>query len=97
MPEYYKKEIVLSTWNQTIQGYLERGSFTEDPKENALYIPDPNPDLCQGVGRRKKMIMNSMDESEAEPTIILCSKCDNFGQSTRDAPLHIMLRMWVEQ
>ena len=82
MPDYYRKKTVVNTWNHTLEGYLTRGSFTEDPKKNALYISDPNPDLCQGVGRRKKKrIRNNMDESEAGPAVILCSKCDNFGHS----------------
>ena len=82
VPEYYEKETVLSTWNQTIEGYLVRGSFTQDPKENAVYIPDPDLDMCQGVGRRKKKrIRNNMDESEASPAVIICSKCNNSGHT----------------
>ena len=58
------------------------GSFTEDPKENAVYIPDPDPDMCQGVGTRKnKRIRNNIDESEAGLTVQLCSKCNNSGHT----------------
>jgi hypothetical protein len=37
-----------------MQGYLVQGSFTENPKENVVHIPNPDPQLCQGVGRREK-------------------------------------------
>jgi hypothetical protein len=43
VPSYYKKEMILNTWNHTLVCYLVTGSFTEDPKENALYIPDLDP------------------------------------------------------
>jgi hypothetical protein len=35
--------MILNTWNHTLVGYLVTGSFTKDPKENALYIPDLDP------------------------------------------------------
>jgi hypothetical protein len=42
-----------------------QGSFTENPKENAVHTPNPDPQLCQGVGRRKKKrIRNNMDEQK---------------------------------
>jgi hypothetical protein len=48
---YFFKQTILDTWNRTIKGYLYLRSFTKDRKENALYISDPNPNMCQGVGR----------------------------------------------
>jgi hypothetical protein len=48
------KQTILDTWNHTLEGHLFISSFIEDPKGNATYIPDPNPELCQGVGRQKK-------------------------------------------
>jgi hypothetical protein len=38
VPWYYNKETVRNIWNQTIQGYLVQGSFTENPKENVVHI-----------------------------------------------------------
>ena len=82
VPWYYFKATVLATWNHTLEGYLFLGSFTQDPKENATYIPDPDPEMCQGVGRRKKKrIRNNMDAAEAGPSVQICSKCNNPGHS----------------
>ena len=33
VPSYYKKETVVNTWNQTLEGYLVIGSFIEDPRK----------------------------------------------------------------
>jgi hypothetical protein len=33
------------------------------------------------VGRRKKRIMNNMDEAEVGPFVQLCSKCNTLGHS----------------
>jgi hypothetical protein len=49
VPWYYNKEMVRNIWNQTIQGYLVHCSFTENPKENVVHIPNPDPQLCQGM------------------------------------------------
>jgi hypothetical protein len=54
VPWYYNKGTIWNIWNQTIQGYLVQGSFTKNPKENVVHIPNPDPQLCQGVERRKK-------------------------------------------
>jgi hypothetical protein len=68
VPKYFLKQTVLDTWNHTIEGYLHIGTFTQDPKDSVLYIPNPDPAMCQGVGRRKKKrIRNNMDEAEAGP------------------------------
>jgi hypothetical protein len=82
MPKYFLKQTVLDTWNHTIEGYLHLGTFTQDPKDSALYIPNPDLAMCQGVGRRKnKRIRNNMDEAEAGPQGKICSKCNNPGYS----------------
>jgi hypothetical protein len=79
---YYLKQTILDTWNHTLEGHLFISSFIEDPKGNATYIPDPNPELCQGDGRRKKKrIRNNMDEAEAGRSVALCSKCNNPGHT----------------
>jgi hypothetical protein len=68
VPKYFLKQTVLDTWNHNIEGYLHLGTFTQDPKDSALYIPNPDPVMCQGVGRcKKKRIRNNMDEAEAGP------------------------------
>jgi hypothetical protein len=82
MPKYFLKQTVLDTWNHTIEGYLHLGTFTQDPKDSVLYIPNPDPAMCQGVGRRKKKrIRNNMDEAEVGPQGQICSKCNNPGHS----------------
>jgi hypothetical protein len=48
MPKYFLKQTVPDTWNHTIEGYLHLGTFTQDPKDSALYIPNPDPAI---VGR----------------------------------------------
>jgi hypothetical protein len=79
---YYFKQTTLDTWNHTLECRLFISSFIEDPKGNATYIPDPNPELCQGIGRRKKKrIMNNMDEAKAGHSVALCSKCSNPGHT----------------
>jgi hypothetical protein len=81
-PKYFLKQIVLDTWNHTIEGYLHLGTFTQDPKDSVLYIPNPDPTMCQGVGRcKKKRIRNNMDKAEAGPRVQICSKCNNQGHS----------------
>jgi hypothetical protein len=78
MPKYFLKQTVLDTCNHTIEGYLHLGTFTQDPKDSVLYIPNPDPAMCQGVGRhKKKMIRNNMDEAEARPQGQICSECNN--------------------
>jgi hypothetical protein len=82
IPKYFLKQTVLDTWNHTIEGYLHLRTFTQDPKDSALYIPNPDPTMCQCVGqRKKKRIRNNMDEAEARPQGQICSKCNNPGHS----------------
>jgi hypothetical protein len=77
VPKYFLKQIILDSWNHTIEGYLHLGTFTQDPKDSALYIANPDTNMCQGVGRRKKKkLRNNMDEAEAGPQV-QCSKCNN--------------------
>jgi hypothetical protein len=65
-----------------IQGYLVQGTFTKNPKENVVHIPNPDPQLCQGVGRRKKKrIRNNMDEAKAGALVLMCYKCHNTGHT----------------
>jgi hypothetical protein len=75
-------------------------SFIEDPKGNATYIPDLNPELCQGIGRgKKKRIRNTMDEAEASRSVALCSKCNNPGHTykkctaTSTLAIHLVRQM----
>jgi hypothetical protein len=82
VPWYYTKETIRNIWNRTIQGYLRQGTFIENPKENVVHIPNPKPQLCQGVGRRKKKrIRNNMDEVEAGAAVVMCYKCHNTGHT----------------
>jgi hypothetical protein len=75
------KQTILGTWNHTLEGHLFISLFIEDPKGNATYIPDPNLELCQGVGRQKKGIKNKMDEAEVGRLVALCSKCNSPGHT----------------
>jgi hypothetical protein len=87
MPKYFLKQTVLDTWNHTIEGYLNLRTFTQDPKDSALYILDTDPAMCQGVGRcKKKRIRNNMEEAEAGPQGLIFSRCNN---PTRNAPKHL--------
>jgi hypothetical protein len=82
MPKYFLKQTILDTWNHIIEGYLHLGTYTQDPKDSALYIANPDPAMCQGVSRRKKKsIRNNMNEVEAGPQGQICSKCNNPGHS----------------
>jgi hypothetical protein len=82
VPKYFLKQTVLDTWNHTIEGNLHLGTFTQDPKDSALYISNPDPTMCQGVGRhKKKRIRNNKDEAGAGPRVQICSKCNNPGHS----------------
>jgi hypothetical protein len=101
VPKYFLKQTILDTWNHTIEGYLHLGTFTQDLNDSALHIPNPDPTMCQGVGRhKKKRIRNNMDEAEAGPQVQICSKCNNprhsykkcteasyFSTATSPAPL----------
>jgi hypothetical protein len=76
------KQTILDTWNHTLEGHLFISSFIEDPKGNATYIPNPNPELYQGIGRqKKKRIRNNMDEAVASRSMVLFSKCNNPGHA----------------
>jgi hypothetical protein len=64
---YFFKQTIFYTWNRTNEDYLYLGSFTKDPKENAIYIPDPNPDMCQGVGVRHGYPWVPTDQAHGRP------------------------------
>jgi hypothetical protein len=82
VPWYYVKKTVRNIWSRTIQDYLVQGTFTENAKENVVHIPNPDPQLCQSVGiRKKKKIRNNMDEAEAGPLVVMCYKYHNTGHT----------------
>ena len=82
---YYVKETIWATWRHEIYGYKMVGDFIQNLGDNASYIPDPDPDMVQGVGRRKKKrIQNNMDQSEAGPEVRLCSKCHETGHTYKN-------------
>ena len=73
------------TWRHEIYGFRILGDFITDPRCNASYIPDPNPEMFQGVGRRKKKrIRNNMDRLETGRDMRLCSKCHETGHTYKD-------------
>jgi hypothetical protein len=77
MSRYFFKQTILYTWNRIVEALKATSILVP-----SLYIPDPNLETCQGIGRRKKMmIRNSMNEGEAGPSVQLCSKCNNPGHS----------------
>jgi hypothetical protein len=82
VPWYYAKETIQNIWNRRIQSYLVQGTFTENPKENIVHIPNPDPQLCQGVGRpKKKRIRINMGKAEAGAAAVMCYKCHNTGHT----------------
>jgi len=82
---YFMKETIWMTWRHEIYGFRILGDFITDPGHNATYIPDPDPEMFQGVGRRKKKrIRNNMDRSEAGRDVRLCSKCHETGHTYKD-------------
>ena len=84
---YFLKEVIWATWNNEIYGYRMLGNFINNPREHARYIPDPNPEMFQGVGRRKnRRIRNNMDQSEAGADVRLCSKCHETGHNYKNCP-----------
>jgi hypothetical protein len=50
----FLKETIWATWRHEIYGYKMVGDFIDNPGNNASYIPDPDPDMVQDVGRRKE-------------------------------------------
>ena len=52
--QYFLKESIFMTWRNEIYGFRILGDFITDPGYNASYIPDPDPEMFQGMGRRKK-------------------------------------------
>ena len=47
---YFMKETIWMTWRHEIYGFRILGDFITDPGHNASYIPDPDPEMFQGVG-----------------------------------------------
>jgi hypothetical protein len=90
VPKYFLKQTILDTWNHTIEGYLHLGTFTQDPKDSVLYIPNPDPTMCQGVGRRKKKkIRNNMDELKLDLGCRYALSATIQDTPTRNAPKHL--------
>ena len=79
------KKTIWMTWRHEIYGFRILGDFITDPGHNATYIPDPDPEMFQGVSRRKKKrIRNNMDRSEAGRDVRLCLKCHETGHTYKD-------------
>ena len=79
------KETIWMNWRHEIYGFRILGDIIADPGHNASYIPDPDPEMFQGLGRRKKKrIRNNMDRSEAGRDVHLCSKCHETGHTYKD-------------
>ena len=82
---YFMKEIIWMTWRHEIYGFRILGDFIADPGHNASYIPDPDPEIFQGVGQhKKKHIRNNMDRSEAGRDVHLYLKCHEKGHTYKD-------------
>jgi len=76
------KDAIYHTWRHEVYGFAIAGSFTATPEGPADFIPNPHPDAKQKIGRRKmRRIRNDMDEAEAGPRIVICSKCNEFGHT----------------
>lgn len=81
VPHYFRKETIFQTWATEIYGYRVIGTFVDNPGQSANYIPDPSPEMFQGIGRRRKRIRNNMDEAEAGRDVPICSKCLTPGHT----------------
>ena len=79
---YYMKDAIYHTWRHEINGFAIVGSFTSTPQGAPDFIPNPHPDMRRKQGRRKtRRIRNDMDDAEAGPRVIICSKCNDFGHT----------------
>ena len=79
---YYMKDAIYHTWRHEVYGFAIAGSFTATPEGPPDFIPNPHPDAKQKIGRRKmRRIRNDMNEAEAGPRIVICSKCNEFGHT----------------
>lgn len=71
----------MTTWNAEIYGFAIFGTFTGDPGPGYLRGPDKDK-LRQKRGRRQsRRIRNDMDESEAGPKEVRCTKCNGTGHT----------------
>jgi len=79
---YYMKDAIYHTWKSEIYGFAIAGNFTSTPDGAPDFIPNPHPDMKQQIGRRKtRRIRNNMDDAEAGPRVVICSRCNEFGHS----------------
>ncbi|WVZ83382.1 hypothetical protein U9M48_030540 [Paspalum notatum var. saurae] len=79
---YYMKDAIYHTWKSEIYGFAMAGNFTSIPDGAPDFIPNPHPDMKQQIGRRKtRRIRNNMDDAEAGPRVVICSRCNEFGHS----------------
>jgi len=79
---YFMKDAIYHTWKSEIYGFAMAGNFTSTPDGAPDFIPNPHPDMKQQIGRRKtRRIRNNMDDAEAGPRVVICSRCNEFGYS----------------
>ncbi|WVZ51396.1 hypothetical protein U9M48_002547, partial [Paspalum notatum var. saurae] len=79
---YYMKDAIYHTWKYEIYGFAIVGNFTGTPDGVPDFIPNPHPDMKQQIGRRKtRRIRNNMDDAEAGPRVVICSRCNEFGHT----------------
>jgi hypothetical protein len=89
MTKYFLKQIVLDTWNHTIEGYLHLGTFTQDPKDSALYIEIHIPSCVmvsvdarrRGLGTWMRLKLDLRGRYAPSATIL--------DTPTRNAPKHL--------
>ena len=82
--QYYMKETIMHTWHNEVYGFGILGTFTSNPGPAALYIPDPEKKQKKKGRRKTALIRNDMDESEAGPQVVICSKCNEPGHTYKN-------------
>jgi hypothetical protein len=75
------------------------------PKRKCCAHTNPDPQLCQGVGiRKKKRIRNNMDEAEVGAAVVMCYKCLSTGHTYKKCTkpqvmlaIHHLRVVWAHQ
>ena len=74
--DYVKKEDLFDTWNHEVYGFRIYGSFTKEPRPDALFVLDPDNMKHKKGQRRTTRLRNDMDEVETGHSVKWCNKCN---------------------
>ena len=76
--DYFKKEALFDTWNHEVYGFRIYGSFTKEPRPDAVFIPDTDKMKQKKGQRRTTRLRNDIDELEARRHVKCCNKCNGI-------------------